>query len=107
MLARLVWVGLLFAATGLGNVTLSGGSMTLGGSVTANGGAFDAGTVFKLAPPAKQGGTWTKSTLHSFQGGSDGAGPGAGVIFGPHGVLYGTTESGGSSDDGTVFEVKP
>jgi uncharacterized repeat protein (TIGR03803 family) len=75
--------------------------------ITQNGGAFGAGTVFRLAPPAQQGGSWSKSTLHSFQGGSDGSGPGAGVIFGPHGVLYGTTVSGGLSGEGTVFEVAP
>jgi uncharacterized repeat protein (TIGR03803 family) len=75
--------------------------------ITQTGGDFGAGTVFKLAPPAQQGGTWTKTTLHSFHGGSDGSGPGAGVIFGPHGALYGTTVSGGSSGKGTVFEVTP
>ena len=75
--------------------------------ITQNGGDFGFGTVFKLAPPPKKGAAWTKTTLYSFQGGSDGAGPGAGVIFGPAGVLYGTTMAGGSSDNGTVFEVTP
>lgn len=74
---------------------------------TQGGGDFDAGTLFRLAPPAEPGGACTKTTLHSFGGGPDGAVPGAGVIFGRHGVLYGTTVNGGSSDNGTVFEAIP
>ena len=64
------------------------------------------GTVFQLTPP-KQGGNWTKTTLYAFTGGNDGLGPGAGLIFGQGGVLYGTTAGGGSSGDGTVFEIVP
>jgi uncharacterized repeat protein (TIGR03803 family) len=73
--------------------------------VTENGGASALGTVFKLTPT--QHGAWTKTTLHDFSGGSDGSGPGAGLIFGRQGILYGTTVHGGSSDNGTVFEVAP
>jgi uncharacterized repeat protein (TIGR03803 family) len=42
--------------------------------------------------------------LYRFKGGSDGAKPFAGLTdF--NGTLYGTTESGGTSGDGTVFTV--
>ena len=72
---------------------------------TESGGASGFGTVFKLTP--KQHGAWTKTTLHNFTGGRDGSGPGAGLTFGRQGLLYGTTVNGGSSDNGTVFEVVP
>jgi uncharacterized repeat protein (TIGR03803 family) len=70
---------------------------------TESGGASGLGTVFKLAPT--QHGAWTKTTLHQFTGGRDGSSPGAGLIFGSQGVLYGATVLGGSSDNGTVFKV--
>jgi uncharacterized repeat protein (TIGR03803 family) len=72
---------------------------------TESGGASGLGTVFKLTPT--QHGAWTKTTLHQFTGGRDGSSPGAGLIFGSQGVLYGTTVLGGSSDNGTVFKVAP
>jgi uncharacterized repeat protein (TIGR03803 family) len=68
-------------------------------STTAEGGANSLGTVFKLAPGDRE------SVLHSFAGGSDGAFPVAGLIMDKGGNLYGTTESGGASNDGTVFKV--
>jgi uncharacterized repeat protein (TIGR03803 family) len=71
---------------------------------TENGGASGLGTVFKLTPT--QHGFWTKTSLHDFAGGTDGSGPGAGLIFGRQGLLYGTTVKGGSGH-GTVFEVAP
>ena len=43
------------------------------------------------------------TVLHSFTGGSDGAGPAAGLVLSGN-TLYGTT-SGGSSPNGTVFAV--
>jgi uncharacterized repeat protein (TIGR03803 family) len=70
---------------------------------TQSGGVSGHGTVFKLTPA--QHGAWTKTVLHNFAGGGDGSGPGAGLIFGRHGLLYGTTVGGGLSDNGTVFSV--
>ena len=66
------------------------------------------GTVFSLTPPT-YGDSWTHRVLHNFAGGSDGANPYAGVVFGWNGVLYGTTYSGGSScpSCGTVFSLTP
>ncbi len=82
---------------------------------TANGGSSNNGTAFKLTPPSASGirpltaaasgtGQWTETVLHNFAG-SDGANPQAGLIFGPGGVLYGTTSAGGKSGNGTVFQV--
>jgi uncharacterized repeat protein (TIGR03803 family) len=68
-------------------------------------GSASAGTVFKLAPPATQGGAWTESVLHTFTGGADGAHPYAGLMLDSAGNLYGTTNAGGAFNYGTVFEL--
>jgi len=62
---------------------------------TDGGGTWDAGVVFKLAPPAQEGGTWTETVLHTFTGGTDGGIPLAGLILDVAGNLYGTTLFGG------------
>jgi uncharacterized repeat protein (TIGR03803 family) len=46
----------------------------------------------------------TLTTLHSFSG-SDGAGPVASLVGSSSNILYGTTQYGGSSGQGTVFAV--
>jgi uncharacterized repeat protein (TIGR03803 family) len=44
--------------------------------------------------------------LHSFAGGtSDGEYPLAGVIVDPSGNIYGNTETGGTSNVGTVYDI--
>jgi uncharacterized repeat protein (TIGR03803 family) len=72
------------------------------------------GTVFKLTP--NNHGTWTKSTLYTFQGGmSDGNFPDTGVVMDQAGHLYGTTlnggvrhcGNGGNGDCGVIFELAP
>jgi uncharacterized repeat protein (TIGR03803 family) len=67
---------------------------------TVNGGTFGKGTVFMLTPPA-----WTETILYNFRGAPDGANPVAGLIFDDLGNLWGTAESGGTHDLGTVFEL--
>ena len=73
------------------------------------------GTVYELTPPATQGGAWTETTIHTFTG-SDGANPQDALTIGPGGVLYGTTQYGGSGvcpthgavdSCGTVFQLTP
>lgn len=71
---------------------------------TYSGGKNDDGTVFKLAPPTTGQTAWTHATLFTFSG-VNGAGPEAALIMDADGALYGTTYSGGSSDDGTVFKL--
>lgn len=74
---------------------------------TAGDGQTSFGTVFELTPPAQQGGSWSKTTLYAFAGGTDGSGPSAGLILGKGAVLYSTTAGGGSYGNGTVFEIVP
>ena len=66
---------------------------------TTYGGANNDGTVFELAA-----GSYALTTLVSFNG-ADGAIPEAGLFMDAAGNLYGTTYSGGTNGDGTVFEV--
>jgi uncharacterized repeat protein (TIGR03803 family) len=47
------------------------------------------------------------TTLHSFSGSGDGASPFASLVIGNGGVLYGTTQTGGTAGMGTVYSVKP
>jgi uncharacterized repeat protein (TIGR03803 family) len=74
---------------------------------TKSGGAAGAGTVFELSPPVATGGAWTEKVIHSFAGGSDGSAPQSGVTLGKNHVLYGTTQAGGSSNNGTIFQLSP
>jgi uncharacterized repeat protein (TIGR03803 family) len=78
------------------------------GTTEFGGSSKDAGTVFQLTPARdKTTGktTWTEKVLYSFQGGSDGLFPKAGLIADRQGALYSTTSSGGSG--GTVFQLTP
>jgi uncharacterized repeat protein (TIGR03803 family) len=65
---------------------------------TAYGGAYDDGTVFRMAP----GGA--PVTLASFDG-YNGANPEARLVQGTDGNLYGTTQDGGAGDNGVIFRV--
>jgi len=68
------------------------------------GGANSVGTVFKITPSG------TLTTVYNFcsqSGCTDGAEPSAGLIQATNGDLYGTTQSGGVEDDGTVFKITP
>ena len=70
------------------------------------------GVVFQLSPPAQPGGAWTETTLYAFLGSPDGNTPWAGLIFDKSGNLYGTTFSGGGSNNrdigcGTAFLLSP
>ena len=63
---------------------------------TLYGGAHDAGTVFRLTPPARPCQRivcpWTKTVLYSFANGDDGARPFLGpLVFDAAGNIYGTT----------------
>jgi uncharacterized repeat protein (TIGR03803 family) len=69
---------------------------------TAYGGAFDhGGTVFSIGTTGVG-----ELVLHSFGSGSDGKNPVA-ALCKLGGLLYGTTETGGSANHGTIFALSP
>jgi uncharacterized repeat protein (TIGR03803 family) len=73
---------------------------------TVVGGAFDRGTVFKLTPPERGHGEWTKTIIYHFRG-PDGARPRSKLTFDTSGAIYGTTAFGGAANRGTVFKLTP
>ena len=81
--------------------TVSGGNPTCGteldhGVPTP----FPCGTVFRITP------TGQLTTLHTFQSASvDGYGAKGALLQAANGILYGTTSSGGPSNNGTVFSL--
>lgn len=68
---------------------------------TSSAGTDNAGVIFKIDS------TGTETILHDFSwGGSDGAIPGFGnLIMDSSGNLYGTTEEGGTFNNGSVFKL--
>ncbi len=72
---------------------------TTNGGADEFGGAF-LGTVFRLSADHT-----TLTPLYAFTGNLDGDIPQAGLIADAAGNLYGTTTSGGSAGNGTVFEL--
>jgi uncharacterized repeat protein (TIGR03803 family) len=71
---------------------------------TIGGGANNGGTIFSIAPAGRL------TTLYSFcskPSCADGSAPYAPLVQAADGNFYGTTEIGGASDDGTVFEMTP
>jgi len=71
---------------------------------TLFGGRYGDGTVFEIAAPGQ--GPTEESILWSFNG-DDGIRPTGSLILDGAGDLYGTTQYGGSSANGVVFEVTP
>ena len=70
--------------------------------VTVVGGAHDNGTVFTLSPSG------SLTTIYAFERrGAAGWGRKSGLIINKAGDFYVTTETGGTHDEGTVFEVTP
>jgi len=69
---------------------------------TFNGGTNDLGTVFKIST---NGGYTLLFSFSGTNGSFPGANPRNGLALGSDGKLYGTTESGGPDDAGTVFRA--
>jgi uncharacterized repeat protein (TIGR03803 family) len=66
---------------------------------TMGGGEFNAGTVYRVDTS-----TGTVTLLHAFDG-TNGLEPGAPLVQGSDGLLYGTTSGGGTWNAGTVFRM--
>ena len=82
-------------------LTLANGSIY--GFTNAEG-ANGLGSIFKLTPA---NGGWTFTDLHDFLGGSDGALPYGSVAVDSDGNVFGTAVTGGSKNQGVVFEITP
>ncbi len=95
--------GLAMSAGALYGTTILGGSDD---SACSGGIQPGCGVVFELAPPPSASGAWTQTVLHAFTNTPDGAFPN-GVLAGPGGVLYGTTYSGGTYNQGSIFSLTP
>jgi uncharacterized repeat protein (TIGR03803 family) len=98
--------GLVFDSGGNLYGTTGGG----GNSSTCPFGDQGCGTIFELSP--NSGGGWKETILYNFNGGTDGASPGGGVIFDREGNLYGMADIGGNlmacvGGCGTVFKLTP
>ena len=66
------------------------------------GGANDLGCVFQISP------TGNLTNLHSFNAHvHEGIHPSTGLVQGRDRSFYGTTEGGGTSNNGTVFRISP
>jgi uncharacterized repeat protein (TIGR03803 family) len=79
------------------------------GTTQSDGSDGRSGTVFKLTPPGKIGGSWTETVIHSFcslPNCADGSQPNTDMVM-HNGALYGTTDSGGINGGGTVFRLAP
>jgi len=102
---------ILYSFTGAsGDGAKPQGSMVLAANgslygTTVDGGGAGEGVVFELSPPTVPGGAWTETVQHRFSG-ADGSTPN-GLTHGPGGVLYGTTQGGGTHGAGTVFSITP
>src|SRR5258705_5510384 len=87
-------------------VTLDSQGNLYGTAVTGGGGSCEGGcgVAYKLT---HVGGTWTQSVIHTFTGGNDGSGPGAGLTLDKHGNVYGMTPTGGANGLGVIFRLQP
>ncbi len=74
---------------------------------TWNGGSsacyLGCGTIFTLAPTGK--GNWNETILHNWA--NSGQNPDGSIVVLHDGLLYGTSEFFGASNDGTVFTMTP
>jgi hypothetical protein len=107
---QLPWGDLVFDEAG----NLYGATEYGGGYGSCNAPYYrHCGTVFKLSRPQSKSGQWKETMLYGFKGGTDGANPNGGLVFGKKMVLYGTTQIGGfncgyrGQGCGTVFELLP
>ena len=93
-----------------GEAPAAGVTMDAAGNLygtATNGGSQGYGTAYKLS---HHDSSWLFAPLHSFTG-NDGEYPGARVVFGPNGSLYGTTSIGGSGCGGegcgVIYRLNP
>jgi hypothetical protein len=102
------FTGLLDGANPQGPLTILADGTLLGG--TPRGGKSGCnfagcGAIWQLTPPAT-GTTWQFAILYNFTGGADGGTPIAAPVS-HNGLLFGTTQFGGTAGDGVVYTLTP
>jgi uncharacterized repeat protein (TIGR03803 family) len=99
-----------FANTTDGYGAIGGLTLTANGTLygtTCCGGSNNVGNIFKVTPPAVSGGSWTLTTLYNCSNAATSpAFPYASLLL-INGVLYSTSHSGGTNNEGTVFKFIP
>jgi uncharacterized repeat protein (TIGR03803 family) len=75
--------------------------------ITTGGGTAGYGTIFIMTPSKTDQTGYTKTTLYSFSGGSDGSSPYNGLTADGAGNFYGTTNTGGTANAGTIYKLSP
>jgi uncharacterized repeat protein (TIGR03803 family) len=84
------------------------GANNAGLTIDAAGNIFTAGysKVYELSPNRR--GAWNLKVIHTFAGyPNDGSDPDGTLVFDREGRLYGTTQFGGASGYGTVYQLTP
>src|SRR5262249_4629552 len=66
---------------------------------------FGPSAVFELSPDGSGG--WKEKTVHRFIASGDGRSPSSEIYIDGAGDLYGTTASGGASNQGTFYQLQP
>jgi uncharacterized repeat protein (TIGR03803 family) len=108
--ASFAWAGAgertLYAFTGGSNAAVPYGTMIFDSTGSlyglAGGGANNDGAVFKFTRSGT--GSWTESVIYSFNAAIY---PSGYLVFDASGNLYGTTQLGGSSECGNVYQLVP
>jgi uncharacterized repeat protein (TIGR03803 family) len=72
---------------------------------TPYGGLENCGVVYKLT--SRPVAPWREAVVHSFRCNVDGANPITSLVLDSSGNIFGTATYGGSTGDGTVFELSP
>jgi uncharacterized repeat protein (TIGR03803 family) len=101
----------IYTFTGGSDGSRVSGGLTIDSNGVLYGSTMDGGvgfgSIFSLEPPAGGQTVWSKGTLCSFGGGTDGDGPNGNLIIDSTGAVLGTTYTGGLYGFGTVFVLTP
>lgn len=91
------------------NLVLDGNGNLIGTTYDGNYSGLNEqlGTIYELSPPVGGAGDWSFRILHRFRGRNDGAFPSGELMEDGAGDIFGTTPVGGTTNNGTAFELTP